>query len=171
MVNPWFFITRLSPMQGRYLACSLISLSSLWLLILFIELGSLLFSHAPLPVLPSLASAPLAVAPAQPAALQQLPQWHLFGLAPVATQTVPLANLNLTLAGIFLQNNKALSRVLITQANGQTQSYRVGDTLGDNILIYSIFSDGIIIEQAGKKARLLLPGRQLLFSNPPQGIF
>jgi hypothetical protein len=105
--------------------------------------------------------------------LLQLHTWHLFGqMPPTVTNTaqIPISNLNLVLVGIFLRPKLAESRALITDANGKTQTYRIGDMIPGGVTLFNILPDSVLLKRGNELEKLKLPNRELNFAQPRAGV-
>jgi type II secretory pathway component PulC len=144
-------------------------LCSLWIILNLIETSAIIFYRAP--VKPQNISTPTNNAQAQ--LLKQIPSWHLFGQAPITPvneQDVPLSSLNLTLNGIFYQKDHKKSQAIITDANGNSKLYKVGDIVPGGVTLYDILPNSVIVESNGQLEKITLSGRELQFAPPPQGL-
>lgn len=96
-------------------------------------------------------------------------QAHLFGLAPLSSsRMVPISQLNWLVQGISMVfPDMDRSRVLL-KINQVTKWYQVGDHLPDNVEIYGINRDHIILKRNGEYETLRLERKALQFSKPYQ---
>lgn len=95
-------------------------------------------------------------------------RYHLFGRADErsANQTVPLSQLNFTIIGIFQQSNPADSAALIDTGDGQVKRVRVGDGLPQDVKVYKIQKDAVILERDGRIESLPIDKNPLHFQPP-----
>lgn len=101
----------------------------------------------------------------------QLSTLHLFGKMSPTLNNLPLANLNLTLTGIFFSPNPAQSIALLTDAQGRTHTYHLNQMISAKVKIIRIFSDALIVQTPHQNEKLLLPNRPFLLTHTPTGIF
>ncbi|HBI21479.1 MAG TPA: general secretion pathway protein GspC [Legionella sp.] len=76
--------------------------------------------------------------------------------------------LNVEVVGILFSNQKADSQVILKMANGQVQTFRVGDTLSGGALIQRITPEGVLIERMGALESISLPKNELIFEAQPK---
>jgi type II secretory pathway component PulC len=164
-------IKLLSYKHARNIAFAIIGLSGLWALINLTETIAIFFYK--LPAQATAISSNNNQLATETRLLAQLPSWHLFGQTPLTVTTVaniPLSSLNIVLNGIFYQADAKKSQALMTDANGNTQLYSIGDIVSGGAKLYDILPDNVVIERDGQLEKLVLPDRQLTFSPAPQGL-
>ena len=76
--------------------------------------------------------------------------------------------LNLKVVGIMFADSEAASHVIIRTANGNEQTFGVGDSLPGGATIKRITSDGVLIGRNGSLERLSLPKNALIFEPLPK---
>jgi type II secretory pathway component PulC len=96
--------------------------------------------------------------------LQNLPNYHLMGASPFSDNELPLANLGLTLQGIFLDSAQQ-STVIISNSAGQVNNYHLGDQIAPGATIEKILPDRIIVEHNNQMERLILGIQPVDFSS------
>lgn len=164
-------IKLLSYKYARNIAFAMIGLSGLWALINLSEMIAIFFYKAP--AASNLTTNTNNQTAEEARLLAQLPGWHLFGQTPLSVTTVaniPLSSLNIVLNGIFYQSNSKASQALMTDANGNTKLYSIGDIVSGGAKLYDILPDNVVIERDGQLEKLVLPDRQLMFGPVPQGL-
>ncbi|MFN7098135.1 MAG: type II secretion system protein N [Gammaproteobacteria bacterium] len=170
LINKKKILPLLSHPYAKIIGLSITGLCGLWIILNLIQTTAIFFYHAPTHVntTPSLANSS-----AESALVAQIPNWHLFGQAPLAPsneQNLPLSSLNLTVTGIFYQSDHKQAKAIISDANGNTKVYKVGDIVPGGVTLYDILPDSVIVESDGQLEKLTISGRELQFSPPPQGL-
>ncbi|NNM58793.1 MAG: hypothetical protein HKM04_03160 [Legionellales bacterium] len=166
--NNALLIRLLSYQYAKQICYGLIGFLGLWIFLNIIQTAAIFFYHSSQKPSYIRAATPNA---SQTALLHQISKWHLFGQAPPSTindQAIPLSSLNLTLTGIFYQKKPQLSRAMITNANGVPQIYKTNEHVVNDVTLYEIRPNSVILERNGQLEKLTLPGRQLQFAEPPQ---
>lgn len=74
--------------------------------------------------------------------------------------------LNLKVVGILFSDNQEGSQVIIRTADGQEQSFKVGDSVPGGAIIKRITNDGVFVLHGGELESLSLPKNQLIFEAP-----
>jgi general secretion pathway protein C len=99
---------------------------------------------------------------------QSLARWHLLGQALVANdmrsiaQSAPDTTLNLVLKGIVSAEDPKKGWVIIADGQNVDRRYVVGDAIGSDVTLDSIYSDRVILSRAGVLETLRLPKSQAL---------
>lgn len=169
LFNRVFFIQLLSHQYAKMVGYLIAALCGVWIILNLIETSAIIFYRAPLPQV----SSSTTVNNEHAQLLAQLPSWHLFGqtpLTPANEQNVPLSSLNLTVNGIFYQKDNKKSQAIITDANGNSKLYKVGDIVPGGVTLYDILPNSVIVESNGQLEKITLSGRELQFAPPPQGL-
>lgn len=99
--------------------------------------------------------------------INQLASMHLFGKKQIAPPPKPTTRqvveeaketqLNLTLKGIFFNENPRLGRAIIADQGGKETFYRVGDSIVAGAKLDQVLKDRVILMRGGKPEALLLP--------------
>ncbi len=97
--------------------------------------------------------------------IQQLPGWHLMGVAqknivPVKTEIpedAPDTRLKLTLRGALASDDPVNARAIIADPRGQDEKYAIGDALPGNAELSEIYPDRVILKRSGRYETLRLP--------------
>lgn len=71
--------------------------------------------------------------------------------------------LNVSLVGILFSNNINESLVIIRSADGEENTYKLGDTIPGGAIIKRIMSSGILVERNSALESLILPKNELIF--------
>ncbi|STY28700.1 general secretion pathway protein C [Legionella wadsworthii] len=77
--------------------------------------------------------------------------------------TVKKSMLNVTLVGILFGNNLNDSQVIIRSADGEENTYKIGDTIPGGAVIKRIMASGILVERNGALESLSFPKNELIF--------
>ena len=168
-IDKTLLIKLLSHQHAKIIGYTLCSLSILWVLLNLVQTSAILFYRPPA----STSTIKVQANTQQAALLGQVASWHLFGQTPPASineNNLPSSSLNLSINGIFYQTNKKLSQALITDANGKTALYKIGDIVPGGVTLYDILPDQVIIQSNNTLEKLSLPDRELPFASPPQGL-
>lgn len=163
-------IQLLSHQYAKLVGYAVAGLCGIWIILNLIETSAVVFYRTPTNLSHRTQAAP---SNAQATLLEQIPSWHLFGQTPITPaneKNIPLSSLNLTLNGIFYQKDKKQSQALITDANGGSKLYKIGDLVPGGVTLYDILPDSVIVESDGQLEKLSLSGRELEFAPPPQGL-
>lgn len=130
-------------------------------------------SNTPSTVASQTSSSEPAVDPAEN--IQKLANLHLFGdasSAPVAPQTrvAPPTQLNLTLHGIFVEDDPKLGAAIIGKTNAEQRFYQVGDAISGGAKLEEVREDHVILSRNGKFETLRFPKtQQIPLSSKPIG--
>ena len=97
--------------------------------------------------------------------INQMPSWHLMGVAlqgnqPVQTNTpvdAPETKLNLILKGALASNDPEHARAIIADPRGKEEQYAVGEQLPGNAELSEIHPDRVILKRNGRFETLRLP--------------
>jgi general secretion pathway protein C len=97
--------------------------------------------------------------------INQLPRWHLMGLAvnktaPVANNTpldAPDTRLKLKLSGVLASDDKYHARAIIADQGGKEEQYAIGDNLPGGAELSEIYPDRVILKRGGRYETLRLP--------------
>jgi general secretion pathway protein C len=91
----------------------------------------------------------------------QIPQWHLFGIAPVTPENLMQTNLQLSLNGVMTNNNKTGAFAIIGEPGKDQKLYTIGDALPGGATLSQIDSHGVVIQYNGELQQLplLKPGQ------------
>ena len=97
--------------------------------------------------------------------INQMPSWHLMGVAlqgnqPVQTNTpvdAPETKLNLILKGALASNDPEHARAIIADPRGKEEQYAVGELLPGNAELSEIHPDRVILKRNGRFETLRLP--------------
>lgn len=166
--NNALLIRLLSYKYAKQVTYGLIAICGLWILINIIQTVAIIFYR---PTIKPDNINVSAVSASPKGQLSQISSWHLFGQPPpsaINDQAIPLSSLNLRITGIFYQKNAQLSRVMITNANGVAQFYKKDDPVTNDVILYEIRPNSVILERNGELEKLTLPDRELQFAEPPQ---
>lgn len=90
----------------------------------------------------------------------------IFGAHQANIQTIPTARIQYRLEGILRSADPNQSRVLISAAGKPGQTYHLGDSFGNGIVIRQILDDSVIFERNGQLEKLTLPRPELKFGTP-----
>ncbi len=96
-------------------------------------------------------------------------QWHLFGSYISNIESLPEAQLNITVVGIFYASNPDNSQVLLSSAGAPAKVFKLHQTIPGGAKIKEILQDTIVLEQNGKLQKLRLKVPNLQFAPLPQG--
>ncbi|KTD02146.1 general secretion pathway protein GspC [Fluoribacter gormanii] len=77
--------------------------------------------------------------------------------------TIKKSMLNVTLVGILFANQINDSQVIIRSADGEENTYKLGDTIPGGAVIKRIMASGILVERNGALESLSLPKNELIF--------
>ncbi len=92
------------------------------------------------------------VAQAPTVAIERLAGMHLFG-QPVAnaepTENLQETRLSLVLAGVFVADEDAASKAVISQKNGRARLYKVGERLPGNVRLHKVYRDRVVLSRGG----------------------
>ena len=146
-----------------------------WLIPCILSLGLLLFvtrQSVQLIQFVQQKNAPAAVQINKPHKIPTLPniaEWHLFGRFETDYSHLPPTHLPLTLQGTLL-NTQSIHKAgaLISDADGQTKLYRVGQSLPGDAKVQEIQSTQVILDNHGHLESLHLPIEQLPVSTTSQ---
>lgn len=96
--------------------------------------------------------------------------WHLFGVrdqqnmdTSPAMQAVtdyaalPVTRLNLKVTGVFAHADNGLGHAIITNSQGESSSYRVGDAIEGNVMLHAIHGRYVVVNNNLKLEKLALP--------------
>lgn len=95
-----------------------------------------------------------------------IPDEHLFGQSFTQTGDVPISSLALQVTGIVKVNDddhREVSKAYISMGGNRSKIYQAGDTLENNIKIYGITQNSVILENKGQLEKLPLPREPLQF--------
>lgn len=96
-------------------------------------------------------------------------QAHLFGLAPLSNaSSVPISQLNWVVQGISMVFPESKRSRVLLKINQTTKWYKVGDELPNQVELYGINKDHIILKRNGDYETLRLERKTLQFSKPYQ---
>lgn len=101
------------------------------------------------------------------APIPQIAGLHLLGVYQMNDATVlPIAQLGLTLQGIFYASQPMNSQAIIASASGTAKTYKMGDAVS-GATIQQILPNDVIFETGGTLQRLPLIRPQLELANTP----
>ena len=81
------------------------------------------------------------------------------------------STLDLKVVGILFSKHPKESEVIIHTASGTEKSFKIGDTIVDDVVIKRISANEILIMHHGQLESLSLPKNSLTFEPPPKGLF
>jgi len=87
--------------------------------------------------------------------IDNIPQAHLFGKSPAGD--VPITSLQLQVTGIVKTGSEGASKAYISVAGQPGKIFKVGDYLRDDVKIYAITPDAVILDNNGEFEKLPLP--------------
>ena len=92
----------------------------------------------------------------------QIAATHLFGqvqveqVATVVVEDAPESTLNYKVRGIYFSQDQSLASTIIEKSASQTEYYRLGDEIDNNIFISQIQADHVLINRRGRLEKLIL---------------
>lgn len=87
---------------------------------------------------------------------------HLFGNAPPVLKQMPISRSQLQLTGI-VKSLTGNSKAYIAIAGQPSKIYKIGELLTEQMKIYDITADTVILQNAGQLEKLLLAREALIF--------
>jgi general secretion pathway protein C len=103
-----------------------------------------------------------------PAEYDRIANLHLFGSpaqrdsAPVSTVSAPDTSLNLTLHGVFVDEDPKQGAAIIGRAGGDQKFYRVGDGVPGGATLAEVRADQVILSRNGRYEALRFPRTEKL---------
>lgn len=101
--------------------------------------------------------------------VEDIAKWHLLGEVPkpaVETENLPKSMLNVSLVGIFSATPISDAMIAIKLPDEKEEIYKEGDKLPDDVVIYKILPDRVIIKRGDRYEVLLLPEEKIKFEPP-----
>lgn len=148
-------------LSGKYAQWIIISVCTLFFILILMELSSLFMIRDKIDVIPK---------PPSPTEQSQTDDKiiysSLFGdYVPVDLNEADIKQsmLNVELVGILLADNMEDSQVIIRDAGGEEHNYRIGDPISGGAVIKRIMVDAVVVEHDGSLERLNLIKDELTF--------
>jgi len=88
--------------------------------------------------------------------VSSIPEWHLFGVAPIVQENLVETRLQLDLNGIMTGKDKENTFAIIGEPGKDQKLYRAGDALPGGAVLYQIDIHGVIIQYNGELQQLPL---------------
>lgn len=88
--------------------------------------------------------------------ISSIPEWHLFGVAPIVQANLAETHLQLDLNGVMTGKNKENTFAIIGEPGKDQKLYRAGDGLPGGAVLYQIDPYGVVIQYNGELQRLPL---------------
>jgi general secretion pathway protein C len=149
---------------AKYAKWIIISLITLFFLMIIFEYATLIF---PLANTPSVPSSNTRVEIGKKSDLSDyILDSALFGnyvSDNLNEDNVKKSMLNVTIVGILMADNPENSQVIIRSANGEDRTYKIGDKIPGDAVIKRIIAGGILVERDGTIESLSLPKSDLTF--------
>lgn len=149
-------------LSAKYAQWVSIALISLFSMLIVIEFSNLRFSPVNIPKIPE---KNIAIT-AKKNSFESILHSSLFGVYvsnDLNENSVKKSMLNVTLVGILFADKKGDSQVIISSANGEEKTYKVGDTIPGDAVIKRIMASGVLVERHGTLESLSLPKNELTF--------
>jgi type II secretory pathway component PulC len=91
--------------------------------------------------------------------LQNIAEWHLFGIPSTSMPDIEVmkTNLPLKLEGVFIAEDNNNSRAIISVAGQPAKLFNVGQTMMANVVLLKVFQNMIYLSNQGKTEKLLIP--------------
>lgn len=150
--------------SAKYAKWIIISLISLFSLLIIFEYATLFFPRAHTPVLAD--SNKNLLAKTKTDSSDYILNSSLFGVYvpnDLNEDNVKKSMLNVTLVGILLGDKTEESQVIIRSAGGEENTYKIGDKIPGGALIKRIMAGGVLVERNGTLESLSLPKNDLTF--------
>lgn len=158
-----------SLLASRYAQWIIISLVSLFSILIIIAYASLFFSIPN--VAPSTALNTAFEGEKKEASFDSVLNANLFGVyvsGDLNEDNVKKSMLNVTLAGIMQADKNDESQVIIRSAGGDEKTYKIGDKIPGGAVIKRIMANGVLVERNGALESLGLPKNDLVFEPVPK---
>ncbi|MCL9685593.1 type II secretion system protein N [Legionella maioricensis] len=150
--------------SAKYAKWIIISLISLFSLLIIFEYATLFFPFAHPPVLSN--SDKSLLIKTRSDSSDYILNSSLFGVYvpnDLNEDNVKKSMLNVTLVGILLGDKTADSQVIIRSAGGEENTYKIGDKIPGGAIIKRIMAGGVLVERNGALESLSLPKNDLTF--------
>lgn len=147
--------------SARYAQWIIIALISLFSILIITEFATLIFSPLNSQAVEKNTEMPVI---AKESSFDAILHSSLFGVyVSNNLSTVKKSMLNVTLVGILFANKINDSQVIIRSADGEENTYKLGDTIPGGAVIKRIMSSGVLVERNGNLESLSLPKNELIF--------
>lgn len=150
--------------SAKYAKWIIISLITLFSLLIIFEYVTLFFSLTAKPVLSS-SNTNVEMGKKQDSSDYILDS-SIFGVYvpdDLNEDNVKKSMLNLTLVGILLAHKPENSQVIIRNANGDEKTYKISDKIPGGAVIKRIIAGGILVDRNGTLESISLPKNDLIF--------
>ncbi len=148
-------------LSARYAQWLIIALISLFSILIITEYASLIFPGSAQSVPEITEEMPVV---AKQNSFDAILHSSLFGVyVSDNLSSIKKSMLNVTLVGILFANKITDSQVIIRSANGEENTYKLGDTIPGGAVIKRIMASGILVERNGALESLSLPKNELTF--------
>ncbi|WP_454785174.1 type II secretion system protein N [Legionella sp. WA2024007413] len=148
--------------SAKYAQWIIIALISLFSVLIIAEYATLIFSPAHIQAEPETITEMPVVAKQN--SFDAILHSSLFGVyVSDNLSTIKKSMLNVTLVGILFANEINDSQVIIRSADGEENTYKLGDSIPGGAVIKRIMASGILVERNGALESLSLPKIELIF--------
>ncbi|PWY57424.1 general secretion pathway protein GspC [Legionella qingyii] len=148
--------------SAKYAQWIIIALISLLSILIITEYATLLFSPVPIQAEPETTNEMPVISKQN--SFDAILHSSLFGVyVSDNLSTIKKSMLNVTLVGILFANQINDSQVIIRSADGEENTYKLGDTIPGGAVIKRIMASGILVERNGTLESLSLPKNELIF--------
>jgi len=159
-------MTFLTGRWGRILGLFLLAL---FLLLILVNLANILIETIRGVTVETPPSEPFK--PVTPSPIDNIAQWHLLGEAPkpeIDASKLPASLINATLIGVFSATPESDAMAAIKLSDDKEKVFKVGETLAEDVKIYKILPDRVILKRGEHLEVLVLPDEKLEFEPAPQ---
>lgn len=150
-------------LSARYAKWIIISLISLFSLLIIFAYASLLFSPVTIETAPDTDSSEQVTKQDYFSDILNAPLFGVYVPNDLNEDNVKKSMLDVTLVGILFADKMEESQVIIRSASGDEKTYKVGDKIPGGAFIKRIMAGGVLVERNGTLESLSLPKNDLTF--------